>query len=103
MKTKPQPRVGDTGFEVEWTTKLGLVDPDDPSQVHNPDANETRYRIVSSLDAAMALARKVLPKDVYECVRVTPTRFRSYDEADEARYPHVGFWECYGEPTEVTE
>ena len=90
----PRPRVGDTRWVVQWCTKIGMADDEHPEYGTDPDRDVMRSRYAGSREEAERIAREVFPLDVRGVVEFWPVEFVPYDEADAARYPHVGFWEC---------
>lgn len=92
----PRPRVGDTGWFVEWCVKVGMVNEDYSEYGCDPDMDVLRTRRVSSKEEAERVAVVLWP-DIEQNGRPISywsATFVPYDEADASLYPHAGFWEC---------
>lgn len=89
----PTWNLGDSGWEVEWCSKCGLVDEEHPEYGGDPDLDVTHDRLFRTKDEAMAFAREVYPKDQYGAVRVT--EFRVSPLSDE--WPYGAYREYIGD------
>ena len=70
--TKQSFRLGESGWEVDWCIKVGLLDEADPSLGCDPDLDKRKYRYFRDRDEARRFAEQVYPQDGYGCVTVTP-------------------------------
>lgn len=59
LAKRPDRKLGDRGFEVEWCTKA-YVDPETGDG--NPDNDEYARRFVRTLDEALEQAKEVYPQ-----------------------------------------
>lgn len=92
-------RIGDKTWEVEWCSEIPLDENGDSDM----DAAKYHFVHIQDKDKALAYAKKVLPKDAFGAVRVTPMMFVAYDEDDADLYPHVGFWDATSDSIIVDE
>lgn len=100
-KSKRRARIGDKRWEVEWVSKLVFDEYGDM----DIDRNEVSYAHFDSENEAVAYVKTVWPiaEKTIGQVEVTPIRFVPYDDDDADIYPHVGFWEHYGETLYFTD
>lgn len=85
-----KPRLGDRAFEVEWCYELPLDEFGDA----NLDCAKQAVRYVPTHEEALAVAKKVFPKDQFGSVRITPVE---YTDPFGDRVPSTYLWEAHGE------
>lgn len=87
---KAKSKLGDSGYEVEWCSKLGRTE---DGEEFDPDQNEMHFRDFSTLDEARAFAKEIFPQDQYGSVRITPFEIMPLSDT----WPHGSYREYTGD------
>lgn len=93
-KQRKRPTVGDECWMVEWCAKLAFYE--DSTDVDR-DSCKMAIRSFATKEEAVKFSAEIwqsVAQHTFGIVDYWPSRFVPYDEADAARYPHVGFWEA---------